>query len=113
MQLKLNISKGQSAWNRLLSSILTLDLNDNLTLFSELRDTSGTDLLKANVFGILPKASPTNIQSIFSNKAMMVEANTAVEKEKTQLSVIQWDGQYENHIKTSTNEQNIYVLIKQ
>jgi len=44
-----------------------------------------TDLLKANVFGILPKASPTNIQSVFSNKAMMVEANTAVEKEKTQL----------------------------
>jgi len=35
------------------------------------------ELLKANVFGILPKAPPTNIQSIFSNKAMMVEANTA------------------------------------
>jgi len=35
------------------------------------------ELLKANVFGILPKASSTNVQSIFSDKAMMVEANTA------------------------------------
>lgn len=72
--------------NRLLSSILALDLDDNLILFYlilELRDESGTDLLKANVFGILPKASPTNVQSILSDKAMVVEANTAVEKEKT------------------------------
>ena len=43
---------------------------------------SETNLLKANVFGILPKASSANVQSIFSDKAMVVEANTAMEKEK-------------------------------
>lgn len=46
------------------------------------RDESRTNLLKANVFSILPKASSTNIQSIFSDKAMMVKANTAMEEEK-------------------------------
>ena len=41
------------------------------------------NLLKANVFSILSKASSTNVQSIFSDKAMMVEANTAVTKINT------------------------------
>ena len=57
-------------------------LNDSDFLITYSFDKSRTNLLKANVFGILPKASSTNIQSIFSDKAMMVEANTAMEKEK-------------------------------
>jgi len=35
------------------------------------------ELLEANVFGILPKASATDVEPILSYEAMVVETNTA------------------------------------
>jgi len=39
--------------------------------------------LEANVFGILPKASATDVEPILSYEAMVVETNTAAEKKET------------------------------
>ena len=39
-----------------------------------------TNLLKTNFFGILPETSAANVQSIFSDEAMVIKTDTATTK---------------------------------